>query len=212
MGKNLKEFAKYEKQYDKNDIILFNSYCLKSDDVIEKEKGILSNLYSDCSIYIEPQFKDVLYTNHKFHSSEQLLFFFNFLKWGEYIEDVPSVVSRISFLLNLKNAKQVKGNPRTHFFYEKILSWKKKNLGWENAYFDEWKNQYLAIRMKYKCCKEFREVLDKYKDKVLCEDSYWGDNFNGVLWDESIGKFRGVNALGRVMKRVYLERNEIMGE
>ena len=55
-------------------------------------------------------------------------------------------------------------------------------------------------------------VLEKYKDKVYCENSFWGDIFNGVVFDESIGKYRGVNALGRVMKRVYLEREEIMND
>ena len=65
--------------------------------------------------------------------------------------------------------------------------------------------------MKYKYCEEFRNVLDKYKDKVWCENSDWGDCFSGVLWDETIGKYRGINCVGRAMRLVYCERDKIMG-
>lgn len=199
--KNLKEFSKYEKIYNKEDIVLFNSYQLKSEDKEEREKGIMSNLYSAL---------DIPYSTCHFNSAEQLLFFINFVKWGEKVENVPSLVSRISFLMNLKNGQQVKCNPRTHWVLSKIEGWTKKNLGLEQAYFDDWRNLYFIIKMKYKYCEEFRKVLEKYKDKIYCEDSFWGDNFNGVVWDETIQKYRGVNALGRVMKRVYLEENNLI--
>ena len=207
--KNLKEFAKYEKEYNKEDVVLFNSYCLNSDDEVEREKGIMSNLYSGCSIP---------YCGYVFHSSEQLLFFVNFVKWGEMAckksgekyKDIPSLVNTIDFLMHLKDGKQVKNQPKTKFFFDNIDSWKKREFGREKACFDGWKNLYFVIKMKYKYCKEFRDVLEKYNNKIYCENSHWGDNFCGVLWCDDIGKYKGINALGRVMKRVYLERKEIM--
>ena len=201
--KNLKEFEKYEMTYERNDIVLFNSRRLKSDNEVEKERGIMSNLYS-CSLP---------YDGKLFNSSEQLLYYIYFKKWGAKVGvNKNEVDERIEYLMSLRDGKQVKNQPRSKFFFKKIYGKVLKLLGKENGYFENWKIIYLIIKLKYRYCKEFREVLDKYKDKVLCEDSDWGDNFNGVLWDESIGKFRGVNALGRVMKRVYLERMEIMGK
>ena len=209
--KDLKEFSKYEKIYDEKDIVLFNSYQLNSEDEVEKEKGIMSNLYSGCSIP---------YSSYTFNSSEQLLFFVNFVKWGEKAckkngeryKDVPSLVSTIDYLMTLKNGKQVKCNPRTKYFFENIQGWRKREFGLEKANTIDWKEMYFVIKLKYKYCEKFRNVLEKYKDKVYCENSFWGDNFNGVVFDESIGKYRGVNALGRVMKRVYLEREKIMND
>ncbi len=209
--RDLKEFSKYEKIYDEKDIVLFNSYQLNSEDEVEKEKGIMSNLYSGCSIP---------YSSYTFNSSEQLLFFVNFVKWGEKAckkngeryKDVPSLVSTIDYLMTLKNGKQVKCNPRTKYFFENIQGWRKREFGLEKANTIDWKEMYFVIKLKYKYCEKFRNVLEKYKDKVYCENSFWGDNFNGVVFDESIGKYRGVNALGRVMKRVYLEREKIMND
>lgn len=208
MIKDLKDFGRYEKIYDKKDIVLFNSYQLNSEDEVEKEKGIMSNLYSGCSIP---------YSTCTFNSSEQLLFFVNFVKWGEKAckkngekyKDVPSLVTTIDYLIHLENGTQVKCNPRTKYFFENIQSWKKREFGLVKANFIKWKELYFVIKLKYKYCEEFRKVLEKYKDKVYCENSIWGDNFYGVVFDDDIGKYRGINALGRVMKRVYLEREKI---
>ena len=63
-----------------------------------------------------------------------------------------------------------------------------------------------------KYCEEYRNVLEKYKDKYLVEDSHWGDYFAGALLDERSGKYRGVNCCGRVIMRVRNEKDEIMGE
>ena len=56
---------KYELFYDKNDVILFNSRLLNkgNKDEIEREKGIMSNLYTG-------DFK-IPYDGKEFHSSEQ---------------------------------------------------------------------------------------------------------------------------------------------
>lgn len=201
--KNLRGFQQYEKAYSKDDIVLFNSRCLKSDNEVEKEKGIMSNLYGGLQIPFE---------GNNFNSAEQLLYFLNFVKYGEEVSDVPTLVTKIDQLFQCKNGLQVKNTPRVKYFFEKIESWKKKNLGFENCLFDSWKNLYLIVRYKYKYCKEFRDILEKYKDKIYCEDSNWGDNFCGVVWDDELGKYRGINALGRAMKRIYLERDEIMKE
>ena len=202
--KNLKGFQQYEKTYSKDEIVLFNSRYLKSDNEVDREKGIMSNLYSNNY--------EITFHNNKFNSAEQLLYYINFLKYGEKVADVPTLVTKFDLLFHCKNGLQVKNTPRVKYFFEKIESWKKKNLGFENCLFDSWKNLYLIVRYKYKYCKEFREILEKYKDKVYCEDSNWGDNFCGVVWDDELGKYRGINALGRVMKRVYFERDEIMKE
>jgi hypothetical protein len=114
--------------------------------------------------------------------------------------------------MHLEHGTQVKCNPRTKYFFENIQSWKKREFGLVKANFINWKELYFVIKLKYKYCKEFREILEKYKYKVYCEDSFWGDNFYGVVFDNELGKYRGVNALGRVMKRVYLEREKIMND
>lgn len=196
----------YEKIYDKNDVILFNSRLLKKSNTneIEREKGIMSNLYSG-------DFK-IPYDGKEFHSSEQLLFYLNIIRWAKLvgIED-KEIKERIDYLMSCKNGFEVKNTPRSHFFYENIVNKKKKLIGLENAAIDGWKNQYYILGLKYKYCKEFRHVLDKYSDKVWVENSEWGDSFSGCLWDFNINKFRGVNCVGRAMRRVYNEREMIMG-
>ena len=152
--RDLKEFSKYEKIYDEKDIVLFNSYQLNSEDEVEKEKGIMSNLYSGCSIP---------YSSYTFNSSEQLLFFVNFVKWGEKAckkngeryKDVPSLVSTIDYLMTLKNGKQVKCNPRTKYFFENIQGWRKREFGLEKANTIDWKEMYFVIKLKYKYCEKF---------------------------------------------------------
>lgn len=204
---NLGSFAKFEKFYDPNDVILFNSRRLNKSvkDEVEREKGIMSNLYP-CSI----PFDGII-----FNSTEQLLYYIYWKKWGLQVGfDKEEVYSRINCILNLKNGREVKNVPFSSNGFQKIYNSVRKYLGKEAAYYEDWKIIYFMICLKYKYCEEFRNVLEKYKDKVLCEDSEWNtsvDNYNGVYYDEELGKFRGVNALGRVMKRVYLERNNIIG-
>ena len=41
---------RYEKVYDKEDVLLFNSYMIKSPDEEEREIGKLSNIWSGCQI------------------------------------------------------------------------------------------------------------------------------------------------------------------
>lgn len=204
----LGEFEKYEMFYEPQDVILFNSRLLKRSvtDEIEREKGIMSNLY-DCNI----PFDGII-----FNSTEQLLYYIYWKKWGNIVGfDKEEVNSRIKYILSLKKGSAVKNQPYSSYGFSKIYNAVKKHLGKKDSYFEDWKVIYFMIRLKYKYCEEFRNVLEKYKDKILCEDSDWNtsvDNFNGVYYDEELGKYRGVNALGRVMKMVYLEREMIMGE
>ena len=55
--------------------------------------------------------------------------------------------------------------------------------------------------------------LEKYKDKVWCENSDKDTckfSFAGVIWDETLQKYRGCNVVARAMRRVYNEREMIM--
>lgn len=201
---------KFEMVYDKNDVILFSSRLLykKVKDPNEREKGILSNLYTS-------DFR-IPYDDKLFHSSEQLLFYLQIKRWAKRVgyED-KEIQDRIEYLMNCKTGFEVKNTPRSMYFYESIASRKKKLIGHDNAAIDAWKNQYFILRLKYKYCKEFRDVLEKYKDKVWCEYSCKPTDtksFAGVVWDEELQKYRGCNVVGRTMRRVYNERINIMGE
>ena len=201
---------KYEKFYDKNDVILFNSRLLNKSnkDEIEREKGIMSNLYSG-------NFK-IPFDNKEFHSSEQLLFYLNIIRWAKVvgIED-KEIKERIDYLMQCENGFVVKNTPKSMYFYEQIVNKKKQLIGVEQAAIDGWKNQYFILRLKYKYCKEFREVLEKYKNMIWCENSDKPTckfSFAGVIWDEQLQKYRGCNVVARAMRRVYNERALIMGE
>lgn len=202
---------KYEMLYDKDDVILFNSRLLNKSnkDETEREKGIMSNLYTG-------DFK-IPYDGKEFHSSEQLLFYININRWAKVVGfNDKEIDKRIDYLMSCKNGFIVKNTPQSMYFYEDVVNKKRKLIGVENAAIDGWKNQYFILRLKYKYCEEFRHVLKKYEDKVWCENS---DNkptckfsFAGVIWDEELNKFRGCNVVARAMRRVYNERNIIMGE
>lgn len=201
---------KYEMLYDINDVIFFNSRLLnkKNKDETEREKGIMSNLYTG-------DFR-IPYDNLEFHSSEQLLFYLNIIRWAKRVGyDDDEIKRRIEYLMSCKNGFIVKNTPQSMFFYESVTGRKKKILGIENALIDAWKNQYFILRLKYKYCTEFRDVLEKYKDKVWCENSDKPTakySVAGVLWDEELQKLRGCNLVGRIMRRVYNERDLIMGK
>ena len=200
---------KYEMLYDKDDVILFNSRLLNkgNKDEVEREKGIMSNLYTG-------DFK-IPYDGKEFHSSEQLLFYINIIRWAKIVGiDDDEIRDRIEYLMSCKNGFIVKNTPRSMYFYEEIVNKKKKLIGAENAAIDGWKNQYFILRLKYKYCEEFRNVLEKYKNKVWCENSDKDTckfSFAGVIWDETLQKYRGCNIVARAMRRVYNEREMIMG-
>lgn len=203
--------SKYEMFYNKEDVILFNSRQLykKNKDEIEREKGIMSNLYS--SDFWIP------FDGKLFHSSEQLLFYVNIIKWAKKVGfNDKEIQERIDYLMSCKTGFEVKNTPRSKYFYENVVNKKFKLIGLEDGALDCWKNQYFVLKMKYKYCKEFRDVLAKYSDKIWCENSDWdvrdGISFAGVLWDENIGKYRGCSIVGRAMRRVFNERKLIMGE
>lgn len=198
--KKLKGLIKYEREYDINDIVLFNSYCLKSKDEEKKEIGILSNLYSGCKIP---------YDGYIFHSSEQILFYRKFKKWGKYLDNSKEV---IEVVLNCKSGKEVKNNELVRKCSDIIDNKRSKDLGFENSLIESWKNSYFSNRLKYKYCEEFRKVLEKYSDKYIVEDSHWGDYFAGALLDETSGKYRGCNVCGRVIMRVRKEKDIILKE
>ena len=202
----LGDLVKYEMIYDKDDVILFNSRRLykKVTDEVEREKGIMSNLYTS-------DFK-IPFNNRLFHSSEQLLFYLQIIKWAKKLGwENKEIKWRIDFLMSCKNGFEVKNHPCSKFCYEKIDKEKKDRFGLETCLWDGWKNQYFILKLKYKYCEEFRNVLKKYENKIWCEDSDWGDGFSGVQWDETIGKYRGINCVGRAMRRVFEEREMIMG-
>ena len=200
---------KYELFYDKNDVILFNSRLLNkgNKDEVEREKGIMSNLYSG-------DFK-IPYDGKEFHSSEQLLFYLNITRWARIVGFEDAEISkRIEYLMSCKNGFEVKNTPQSMYFYEDVVGKKKKLIGVENAAIDGWKNQYFILQLKYQYCEEFRNVLEKYKDKVWCENSDKDTckfSFAGVIWDETLQKYRGCNVVARAMRRVYNEREMIMG-
>ena len=198
--RDLGELKKYEKVYDWNDIVLYNSYCLKDDDKDEQQKGIMSNFYSPCNI----QFKGML-----FCSSEQLYFYRIISEWGKSYKESEDVLKE---LMTFTEGRQVKNCEAVKKICKKIECKMKKDLGLETYCIMDWKLMYECIRLKYKYCKEFREVLDKYKNKIVVEDSLWGDNWAGALWDKKLGKYRGANVCGRAIMKVYKERDEIMRE
>lgn len=206
---NRELLSKYEMLYDKNDVILFNSRLLNkhNTDEVEREKGIMSNLYSG-------DFK-IPYDGKEFHSSEQLLFYLNIIRWAKVVGyDDKEIANRIDYLMSCKNGFIVKNTPQSMYFYESVVGKKKKLIGTENAAIDGWKNQYFILGLKYKYCPEFRTVLDKYSDKVWCENSDKDTckfSFAGVVWDEALQKYRGCNVVARAMRRVYNERKMIIG-
>lgn len=200
---------KYEMLYDKDDVILFNSRLLNkgNKDEVEREKGIMSNLYTG-------NFK-IPYDGKEFHSSEQLLFYLNIIRWAKIlgISD-EEIAFRTDYLMKCKNGFEVKNAKPSMIFYENVVNKKRKLIGVENAAIDGWKNQYFILRLKYKYCEEFRNVLEKYKNKVWCENSDKDTckfSFAGVIWDESLQKYRGCNVVARAMRRVHNEREMIMG-
>lgn len=198
--KDLRELKKYERIYDWKDIVLYNSYCLLDNDKEEQQKGIMSNFYSPCNI----QFK-----GKEFCSSEQLYFYRIISEWGKSFKESDAVLKE---LMTFTEGRQVKNCEAVRKIYKKIETKLKKELGVEAYCVKDWKLMYECIRLKYKYCKPFRDVLDKYKNKIVVEDSLWGDNWAGALWDKKIGKYRGCNVCGRAIMRVYKERDEIMRE
>lgn len=200
---------KYEMLYDKDDVILFNSRLLNkgNKDEVEREKGIMSNLYTG-------NFK-IPYDGKEFHSSEQLLFYLNIIRWAKIVGiSDEEIAFRTDYLMKCKNGFEVKNAKPSMIFYENVVNKKRKLIGVENAAIDGWKNQYFILRLKYKYCEEFRNVLEKYKNKVWCENSDKDTckfSFAGVIWDESLQKYRGCNVVARAMRRVYNEREMIMG-
>ena len=176
--------------YRRKDIVLYNSY--KKDDT-----HIMSNFYSNCGIK---------YDSRVFHSAEQLLFYRNVMKWGDGFVEKDDVINEI---MNCKCGKDVKNNYKIKKFSKKIGKKKREILGLKGAFLDGWKNCYFCMKKKYEFCQEFREVLEKYKDKIIVEDSFWGDNFAGCLYVN--GWYKGINACGRAMMAVREEGREGKG-
>lgn len=171
--------------YKRKDVVLFNSY---------KKDGceIMSNFYP-CEIEYEGKI---------FNSSEQLLFYKDASAWGcDFVEqfDILNEIRACSC------GREVKNNYKIRKFDKKIDEKKLSYLGLRGAMLDGWKNLYECIKLKYRDCKEFREILKKYDGKVYMEDSFWGDNFAGCLWDDELKMYKGLNACGRAMLRVYKE-------
>ena len=57
--------------------------------------------------------------------------------------------------------------------------------------------------------------MGKYKNMYWCEFSEKDDcpfSIAGVIWDNDLQKYRGCNVVARAMRRVYNERNMIMGD
>jgi len=198
--KDLGELSKYENIYEWKDIVLYNSYCLLDEDEEERQKGIMSNFYSPCNI---------VYKGKTFCSSEQLYFYRIITEWGSYLEDSKSVSEE---LLKCTDGRQVKNNKQVKALSDKIEKKMIKDLGKEKYMLMDWKLMYDCLCYKYRYCKEFRDVLEKFKDKTIVEDCIWGDNWAGGVWDKKIGKYRGANVVGKAIMLVYKNRNTIMGE
>ena len=113
-------FSKYELIYDKSDVILFSSKLLNKSnkDEVEREKGILSNLYTG-------DFK-IPYDGKEFHSSEQLLFYLNIIRWAKVVGfDDREICNRIDYLMSCKNGFIVKNTPQS--ISMKVLLVKRRN-------------------------------------------------------------------------------------
>ena len=173
------------KLYRRNDIVLYNSY--KKDGT-----GIMSNFYS-CEIEYEGKI---------FNSAEQLLFYKDAALWGDCFVEQFEILREI---MNCKCGRDVKNNYKIKKFDKKIDERKESVLGKRGALIDGWKNCYECMKLKYRDCPEFREILKKYDGKIIVEDSFWGDNFAGCLWDDSLKMYKGINACGRAMMRVRRE-------
>lgn len=171
--------------YRRKDIVLYNSY--KKDGT-----GVMSNFYP-CQIEYEGKI---------FNSAEQLLFYKDATKWGDCYEEQFDILMEI---MNCECGRDVKNNYKVKRFDKKIDERKESVLGKRGALIDGWENCYECMKLKYRDCPEFREVLKKYSDKIIVEDSFWGDNFAGCLWDNSFGMYKGLNACGRAMMRVRRE-------
>lgn len=175
--KDLKELARYEVSYRPSQCVTFNSY--RKDD-----RKILSNFYP-CAI---------TYDGKQFNSTEQLFVYRTLNMWGDDVDDV------IADVMDCQNGKEVKNCKSWRKAEQTIDKKMVAKIGHEQFYIEKWRLLYQCICEKFKHCKEFREVLQKYKDKHFVEDAFWGDNFYGALFED--GKYKGVNACGRAIEKV----------
>ncbi len=171
--------------YKRKDIVLYNSY--KKDGT-----GVMSNFYP-CEIEYEGKI---------FNSAEQLLYYKDAANWGDCYVEQFDILNEI---MSCDCGRDVKNNYKVRRFDKKIDERKEFVLGKRGALIDGWKNCYECMKLKYRDCPEFREVLKKYDGKIIVEDSFWGDNFAGCLWDNDLKMYKGINACGRAMMRVRME-------
>jgi predicted NAD-dependent protein-ADP-ribosyltransferase YbiA (DUF1768 family) len=157
-------------------------YCLKKG-VVEKEirRYKLSDVITfssrikerDSSILSNMYHCDLYYNGLKFNSLEQAYHYFLF----DGKPDVQSEIMRC----------------KTSFEVKKVG---KKYVGKDN-----FKVLEFCMRLKYKYCKEFRDILVKSGDKEIVEYAEWGDVIYGCCKYGEDGLI-GQNACGRIMMKV----------
>jgi len=202
--KDLKDFSKYERFYDREDLMLFNSYQIGQPEEEESEIGIMSNIYSGCKIP---------FMGHIFHSAEQLLFWLNIKRWANMLGYKKVEIDfREYIVLNCKDGFDVKNNPLSHQFFEDIEAKKRKLLGDEKYFQDDWNVLFFCAKLKFIYTPELRELCKKYENKIWAENSFWGDYNCGVIYDKTIKKYRGINMLGRCYRYIWNHQDEIMRE
>lgn len=172
-----------------NDVIYEKSKCILFNSYCRSATKVLSNLHV-CDLEFE---------GIKFHSSEQLFFWLRL--WGYQIEQ--------SEILRCTTPKEVKKRGAELM----------KTLGVNAVLERDVPLLRLAIRVKYNCCKEFRDFLFSHPTQPIVEYAWWGDTTFGCVdkdenlkydWDK--GYVIGKNVCGRIIMGVRKEVKDCDGK
>lgn len=166
---------------------------------------------------IRNYYLDVIAFNSKCSGEERVLsnmWNWCFIKYdGKIFESSEKLFSWLS--CESEGVKAEILNSTSPFEAKKLLS--DYNKEWGNKWFQYQyeqqciKNMWLALRLKAKYCKRFREYLLKSGDSQLVEYCYWldktkkDDDLWGTRRDYDNDMYIGVNATGRIMMGVREE-------
>lgn len=160
----------------------------------KKSEVILFNSYSKTdSVVLSNHYPcKIEFGGYTFNSSEQLFFC---LLLSEHPKAQKSIMA-------CNDAKEVKTKGEGFIKRKGIKEDGKKCIDYLR----------FAIRLKYKCCSEFREFLKKNPDKRIVEYAPWGDDGYGAVdvdirnkWNWYQGEVRGQNVCGRIISGIRKE-------
>lgn len=164
-----------------NEITYIKRNCIMFNSYCKNGNVVLSNLYDKCIIKFEDK---------TFHSSEQLYFYL-------LLDGSDEGRNKI---MSCKTAKECKKFGRRYL----------KKMGWddneETCQRTKVQALRLAIGLKMRYCKEFRELVMNSDDKKIVEYAWWGDDDYGCVdLDENNkynyykGEVKGRNICGRLI-------------